>query len=192
MYKIYKIIILIILIISTSSANSHVQHYKDLNRVEFDIYRNNKHIGKHIFTFKKLDIQLIVESEIKFRIKKFGLVLYRYHVKGTEVYENGKLVIFNSKTDQNGKKKYVNMQLKDDEFIIDGSRRRRQDREPIYMESSTIYGTRYSFLISEKKIISDKPYAIIVNKYEAIDINDLRDFELAELLIKKSKINKEF
>ena len=73
------------------------------------------------------------------------------------------------------------------EFIIDGSRRRRQDREPIYMESSTIYGTRYSFLLSEKKIISDKPYAIIVNKYEAIDINDHRDFELAELLIKNRK-----
>ena len=62
-----------------------------------------------------------VESEINFEIKKFGVVLYKYHVKGTEYFKDGNLVKFNSKTDQNGKHKYVNIKLEEDELVIDGS-----------------------------------------------------------------------
>ena len=121
MLKIYKIVILLIFISSPLSTNAHVQHYEDLNLIEFDIYRNDKHIGKHIFSFKKLDEQIAVESEIYFEIKKLGIVLYKYHVKGTEIYKDGKLIKFNSKTDQNGKHKYVNLKLENGEYSIDGS-----------------------------------------------------------------------
>ena len=102
-------------------VNAHVQHYEKLNRIEFDIYRNNKNIGKHIFSFKKSGEQLAVKSEIKFEIKKLGIVLYKYYVSGTEIYKDGELVKFNSKTDQNGKKKFVNMKLENGEYLIDGS-----------------------------------------------------------------------
>ena len=104
MFKIYRIIILLILVSFSLSSNAHVQHYDELNRIEFDIYRNNKHIGKHIFSFTKSDEQLEVESDINFKIKKLGIVLYKYHVNGTEIYKDGVLVKFNSKTNQNGKK----------------------------------------------------------------------------------------
>ena len=121
MYKTYKIVVLLILISFPFPTKAHVQHYEDLNRIEFDIYRNKNHIGKHIFSFKRLDDQLAVESEINFQIKKFGIVLYKYHVKGTEIYKEGKLIKFNSKTNQNGKEKYVNLKLEDEDYIIDGS-----------------------------------------------------------------------
>ena len=81
MFKIYKIIILLIFASFPSSSNAHVQHYDNLNRIEFDIYRNNKHIGKHVFAFTKSNDQLAVESEINFVIKKLGIVFYKYHVK---------------------------------------------------------------------------------------------------------------
>ena len=121
MYKTYKIIALLILISFPFSTKAHVLHYEDLNRIEFDIYRNQNHIGKHIFSFKKLNGELAIESEINFKIEKFGIVLYKYHVKGTEIYKDGKLVKFNSKTNQNGKVKYVNMILDNEEYNIDGS-----------------------------------------------------------------------
>ena len=121
MYKTYKIIALIILISFPVSTKAHVQHYEDLNRIEFDIYRNQNHIGKHVFSFKKLNGELAVESEINFEIKKFGVILYKYYVKGTEIYKDGKLVKFNSKTNQNGKVKYFNMELDNEEYHIDGS-----------------------------------------------------------------------
>ena len=121
MFKICKIVILLIFLSFPLSVNAHVQHYEDLNRIEFDIYRNNKHIGTHIFSFKNLEGQLAVESEINFEIKKLGIVFYSYHVKGTEIYKAGKLIKFNSKTNQNDKHKYVNLKLEDEEYTIDGS-----------------------------------------------------------------------
>ena len=121
MARIYKNLVLLIFLILPITSNSHVQHYDNLNRIEFDILRNNKHIGKHIFSFKKLNDQLIVESEINFEIKKFGIVLYSYHVKGSEYFKEGELIKFNSKTNQNGKEKYVNIKLENKEFVIDGS-----------------------------------------------------------------------
>ena len=121
MFKIYKIIILLFFLSFPLSVNAHVLHYADLNRIEFDIYRNNKHIGTHIFSFKKSEGQLTIESEINFEIKKLGIVLYSYHVKGTEIYKSGKLIKFNSKTNQNNKHKYVNLKLEDGVYTIDGS-----------------------------------------------------------------------
>ena len=121
MSRIYKNIIFLLFLILPFMANAHVQHYDKLNKIEFDIYRNNKHIGKHIFSFKKTDNEIAVESEIKFQIKKFGVVLYKYHVKGTEYYKDGKLIKFNSKTNQNGKEKYVNLKAEGNDLIIDGS-----------------------------------------------------------------------
>jgi len=121
MSRIYKNIIFLLFLILPFMANAHVQHYDKLNKIEFDIYRNNKHIGKHIFSFKKTDNEIAVESEIKFQIKKLGVVLYKYYVKGTEYYKDGKLIKFNSKTNQNGKEKYVNLKAEGNDLIIDGS-----------------------------------------------------------------------
>ena len=121
MNKIYKIFFFLIFLIFPISSFSHVEHYDNLKGIEFDIYRNNKNIGKHIFTFKKNNTELSVESEINFVIKKLGVTLYKYHVKGVEIYKDGILSSFTSKTNQNGKEKYVNMKLEDENFIIDGS-----------------------------------------------------------------------
>jgi len=121
MDRIYKILAILLFLILPLNLNAHVQHYDNLNKIEFDIYRNNKHIGKHIFTFEKVNGQLRVESEIKFEIKKLGVVLYKYHVKGTEYFKDGNLIKFNSKTNQNGKHKYVNINLEENELVIDGS-----------------------------------------------------------------------
>ena len=121
MIRIYKNLILIIFLIFSFETNAHVQHYDKLKKIEFDIFRNNKHIGKHTFSFKKSNDLLAVESEINFEIKKFGIVLYKYHVKGTEFFKDGQLVKFNSKTNSNGKKKYVNLKLEGEELAIDGS-----------------------------------------------------------------------
>ena len=121
MIRIYKTLVFLLICILPISSYAHVQHYKNLNKIEFDIYRNNKHIGTHIFSFKKENDVLAVESEIKFEIKKLGVVLYRYYVKGTEYYKDGKLFKFNSKTNQNGKEKYVNIKSEGEELVIDGS-----------------------------------------------------------------------
>jgi len=122
MNRIYKIILISIIIVFTAQAKAHIQHYENLNKIEFDIYRNGKNIGKHVFIFKNTKENLLeVHSEINFEIKKLGIVLYRYHVKGIEYFKDGNLIKFNSKTNQNGKEKYVNINLENNELNIDGS-----------------------------------------------------------------------
>jgi hypothetical protein len=105
----------------TFETKAHVEHYSDLKLIEFDIFRNNKNIGKHIFSFSKTNDILSVKSEISFEIKKLGVVLYTYNVKGTEYFKDGKLIEFNSKTQQNGKKKHVKIKSDENELLIDGS-----------------------------------------------------------------------
>jgi len=73
-------------------------------------------------------------------------------------------------------------------FLIKDSSRRRQDRRAIYMESSTIYGTKLSFLRKTKSVIGETPYALVVKKNEAVDINDEWDFVIAELILKKNQL----
>ena len=121
MVKTLKFIIILFIINVPLNSNAHVNHYKNLNKIGFDIFRNGKLIGYHIFDFVKKDNKVFVNSEINFEIKKLGIVLYTYHVSGTEVYEEGKLVKFNSKTKQNKKNKYVNLKLDGNEYAIDGS-----------------------------------------------------------------------
>ena len=116
-----KIIILFSFIIFFLPANAHVQHYNNLKKIEFDIYRNGNQIGKHIFTFKRTESKLSVKSKIFFEIKKLGVVLYKYNAEGEEIFEDGVLIKFNSTTKQNKKVKYVNMKLEGDEYKIDGS-----------------------------------------------------------------------
>ena len=172
MFKIYRIVIFLILINLPFSTNAHVQHYEDLKRIEFDIYRNNKNIGKHIFSFKKSNGQLEVESEINFEIKKLGIIFYKYHVKGTEFYKDGKLVKFNSKTNQNGKEKYVNMELENGQHVIDGSSY--QGKAPI----DYLLGTWWNHsIVKAKAQISAVSGRIIIQKVtflgkETIKIDD--------------------
>ena len=68
--------------------------------------------------------------------------------------------------------------------IIKNQPRRRQERQKLYRESSTIWATKYSTLLKNKSVIGKINYPIVVSKIEAIDINDEFDFINAEAQIK--------
>ena len=188
MNRLYKSTILIFLIniFFCVPSNSHVQHYENLKRIEFDIYRNNKHIGKHIFSFNRSSNQIEVDSKINFEIKKLGITLYTYDVVGKEVYKDGRLVKFNSKTDQNGKAKYVNLNLENDEYIIDGSSYKGKAPESyllgtwwnhgivkaeaqISAVSGRIIKQKVTFLGKEKLKIGEKTYDTLHFNFSSMD-----------------------
>ena len=66
------------------------------------------------------------------------------------------------------------------EHLFPKQPRRRQEREPLYMECSTIYATTLQTLRRKNSVIGDKVYPLKIEKSEAIDINDEYDFLLAE------------
>jgi CMP-N,N'-diacetyllegionaminic acid synthase len=74
------------------------------------------------------------------------------------------------------------------EHLFPNQARRRQDREPLYKECSTIYATTLQTLRLKNSVIGDKIYPLIIKKNEAIDINDKYDFLFAEALQKNRGI----
>ena len=66
------------------------------------------------------------------------------------------------------------------QYLFPNQARRRQDREPLYKESSTIYGTRFQILKNNRSVLGVRLYPLIIDEKEAIDINNKEDLFLAE------------
>ena len=64
-----------------------------------------------------------------------------------------------------------------------GGPRRRQDREPLYAESSTVWVTRAADLIATGNVLVEPVYALVVEQEEAVDINTELDLAFAETIL---------
>ena len=112
-----------IILLFYDESISHVEHYKDYNYLEYELFRNNKSIGYHKYKFDREKDNLSIKSEVSFKITKLGVDLYKYFAKSDENYENGIFKSYTSKTKQNKKDRYVNIKVdsNDGKLIIDGS-----------------------------------------------------------------------
>ena len=119
--KFLSLVIIFIIYSSYNSASAHVLHYKNLNELVFDLYRNNQFIGQHIYLFNRDGQNLIVQNTINFEIKILGITLYKYFAKGQEQYIDGKFHSFSSMTKQNKKEKFVKIYKNENQFFIEGS-----------------------------------------------------------------------
>ena len=101
----------------------HVDHYAKYNYLEYELFRNNQPIGYHKYAFNRDGKSLSIDSEVSFKITKLGVDLYKYFAKSEENYEDGNFKSYFSKTEQNKKKRYVNIEVdpSENELIIDGS-----------------------------------------------------------------------
>ena len=102
---------------------AHLQHYSDVEYLEYDLYRNNSLIGSHKYNFVKNGDNLSVKSVVNFKITKLGIDLYKYFAESTENYHKNAFVSFSSTTVQNKKNKYVKINLNKDKnkLYINGS-----------------------------------------------------------------------
>ena len=90
---------------------SHVGHYAKYNYLEYELFRNNRSIGFHKYDFIKEGEKLSIISEVNFKITKLGVNLYEYFAKSEENYEKGVFKSYTSKTKQNKKDRYVDINL---------------------------------------------------------------------------------
>ena len=167
-----KKLLLSIFIFSTISFEifSHVDHYAKFNYLEYELFRNNTPIGYHKFDFKKDGKNLIIDSEIKFKITKLGIDLYQYYAVGQEKYTDGVFSGFSSETNQNKKEKYVNIKIdaSDKNLVIDGSSYKGK------ADKDYIIGTWWNHEIVQKKAqISAVSGRIIEQKVEFLGKEDV-------------------
>ena len=69
------------------------------------------------------------------------------------------------------------------ERVFPGEPRRRQDRKPVYLENSAIYITKTDLLIATNSILGNSCAGYVIDKVEAIDINDSLDLLWAEFAL---------
>jgi len=119
--KLFLLPLFFITLLHFNQSSAHVLHYQNLNRLEFDLYRNNKLIGQHTYLFDKNGKNLTVHNKINFKIKVFGVTVYRYFSEGYEKYVNGKFESFSATTNHNNKEKYCKIYKKENKFFIEGS-----------------------------------------------------------------------
>ena len=167
-----KKLLLSIFIFSSISFEtfSHVGHYAKFNYLEYELFRNNTPIGYHKFDFKREGQNLIIDSEIKFKITKLGIDLYQYYAAGQEKYNDGVFSGFSSKTNQNKKEKYVNISIdkNDKNLVIDGSSYKGK------ADKDFIIGTWWNHEIVQKKAqISAVSGRIIEQKVEFLGKEDV-------------------
>ena len=98
-----KILLCFILLIYPQALNSHVSHYKNIKKIEMEIFKDGKNIGYCNYEFSKNNDTIEIFNETNFEVKLLGIKVFSIISKGTEVYKNNKLFSFNSNTLQNDK-----------------------------------------------------------------------------------------
>ena len=104
-----KYILIFYFLISFYNVFANESHYKDLSKIEMDVFRNDKLIGYTNYYFEHNEDDMTVKNVTKFEVEMFGVKIFSIDSKSIEKYKNQKLVSFNSKTLQNDKKKFVKL-----------------------------------------------------------------------------------
>ena len=115
--------IFLVLFLTTSNVTAHTSHYKNLKKIEMEVFRDGKVIGYNYYFFDKKDETITVKNQIRFKVSLFGVDLLNVEGYGIEKYENDQLISYKSKTLQNDKKKFVDLiyDSEKDKFNIKGS-----------------------------------------------------------------------
>ena len=104
-----KKILFFFIILFSSKVLAHMDHYKKLNKIEMEIFRNGELIGYNYYFFTRKGDETIVTNQIKFSVKLLGATIFQVEGYGEEKYLKDQLISYDSKTLQNDKKKFVNL-----------------------------------------------------------------------------------
>ena len=118
-----KKFLVFIAILLSSNAFAHMDHYKKFNKIEMDILRNGEIIGYNYYFFTRKKDETIVTNQIKFSVKILGATIFQVEGYGEEKYLKDQLISYNSKTLQNDKEKFVDLDFNKEKnkFDIKGS-----------------------------------------------------------------------
>ena len=118
-----KFAVILFLIIFSSISLAHIGHYNKFKKIEMEILRNNEVIGYNNYFFKREGETTIVNNQYKFEVKLLSATIFKVEGHGKEVYLKDNLISFQSKTLQNKKEKFVNLNFNKNtkKFDIKGS-----------------------------------------------------------------------
>ncbi|QJE72237.1 hypothetical protein HHL28_03190 [Aerophototrophica crusticola] len=92
-------------------------------QIPFSVFRNGDDaMGYHRLRFSREGDRFIVDKEIGFEVKVAFITAYRYKHTNREVWQDGRLVSLDTRTNDDGDKHWVKGQAKDGAFAVESSR----------------------------------------------------------------------
>jgi hypothetical protein len=183
-----KFLSIVFFLVFSTNAIAHPEHYKSINILEYELFRNDKSIGYHNYKFEKNKDILNVKSIIDFKISKLGIDVYKYNGSTEEVYANNQLTRFISNTNQNNKIKSTKIIFdeKKNKLIISGTENQlisfkdhpvgtwwnheiTQAKAQISGVSGRIIDQKVTFLGKEKLNLNGKTYEALHFNFKSTD-----------------------
>ena len=92
-----KYIYILILIIFGFNSYSSADSYKDIKKIEMEVFRNGEVIGYSNYFFNQKDNIIIIKNNTKFKVELFGVSVFSISSETVETYENDELIYFKEK-----------------------------------------------------------------------------------------------
>lgn len=89
--------------------------------IEFRVLRNGSDIGFHRLEFRERGEELEVDIDIELEVGLGFITLYRYDHDNLEVWRDGELVAFESRTDNDGEDLAVRAAVQGERMVIEGN-----------------------------------------------------------------------
>ena len=88
-----KYIYILLLIFLSSSAQAHTSDYKNIIKIEMEVFRNNEAIGYSNYFFDHQDNIMTVKNYTQFKVKLFGATIFSISSEAIEKYQDNKKII---------------------------------------------------------------------------------------------------
>lgn len=88
--------------------------------LSFGIWRGGVRIGVHSYAFRHAGDDLIVEQHVALAVRLGFVTLYRFSGKRLEVWRDGRLIKFDSETDDDGTYHRVRAEVSEDGLVVEG------------------------------------------------------------------------
>ena len=114
-----KFITILFIIFFPIVSMAHMGHYNKYNKIEMEIFRNGELIGYNYYFFERNGEETIITNQFKFSVDLLGATIFKVASYGEEKYIKDQLISYNSKTLQNDKEKFVNLELNKKSYQAD-------------------------------------------------------------------------
>ena len=95
--------------------------FADESDLSFTVLRDGSEIGSHEIHISEIAGKTTVNIETEVAVKLAFVTLYNFDHEGHEVWENGQLVSYASKTDDDGREKSLNAKRDGGDLAVNGS-----------------------------------------------------------------------
>jgi hypothetical protein len=113
-------------------ANDHMENDHGDQKLVYKVFRKGDNIGRHEVEFENEENgTLKVEIDTDVKVKLAFVTVYRFDHEGEEIWRDGKLVGYRSKTNDDGKKKTLQLSGTADTVTAEGSAGRFTFPQPV-------------------------------------------------------------